>query len=535
MKTHAKQPPVRSLLTCLVLLAAALHSFGDCIEAFPGLVSWWRAEGNAIDTRATNNGTLLNGVSFSEGRVGQAFTFNGSNSYVEIPNSPGLVLTNELTIEFWVKRLRVDYATSEYILEKGGDWLYGAQNYAVALHNGEHNYALHFLFAGGWRGGGSIADTNWHHCAVVARNGDADPVLYIDGVSQALTYREGAAAINLFPSQLPLHLGAQLDPISGWFYYGNTVLDEISFYDRALSAEEIQAIFNAGAAGKCLPASPTKCVPASSNLVAWWRGQGNVINAVDSSSSSNSGTSFAPGQVGDGFLFNGTNSFIEVPDSPGLRLTNELTIECWVRRLRLDSPTGPSTEYILEKGGDWTAGQQNYAVALHNGSYGYCLHFLFAGGWRGGGSIGDTNWHHCAVVARNGEADPSLYIDGQPQTIIYREGNSTITLPPTPRPLHIGAQVDPISGWVYFGKTMIDELSIYDHALTGEEIAAVFNAGASGKCISFPNPVLSLDVSPPNMTLSWPTWAGNFLSARNLRSALKLDVLVQLPFLSNDK
>ena len=91
--------------------------------------------------------------------------------------------------------------------------------------------------------------------------------------------------------------------------------------------------------------------------------------------------SFASGRVGQAFAFDGS-SYVEVPDAPSLRLVNELTIEFWVRRERLDEP-----HYIIEKGGDWTRGVQNYAVALHTGAYNNCLHFLFGGGWRGGGSV----------------------------------------------------------------------------------------------------------------------------------------------------
>ena len=158
---------------------------------------------------------MFNGVPFTQGMVGLAFYFGGSNSYLEVHDSPELRLTNALTIEFWVKRMRLD-SHAEYIVEKGGDWTAGSQNYAVALHNASYNNCVHFLFNGGWRGAGSIADTNWHHCAVVATNGQADPAFYIDGAPQTITYREGAGIINLYPSTRPLHIGAQYDPQSGY-------------------------------------------------------------------------------------------------------------------------------------------------------------------------------------------------------------------------------------------------------------------------------------------------------------------------------
>ncbi len=143
----------------------------SCVPAGSGLVGWWKAESNTVDTISGNSGTFQNGDTFATGEVGQSFTFNGTNSYVEAQDSPALRLTNELTIEFWVKRQRFDNSV-EYCVEKGGDWTAGQQNYGVTLSRQSINYAVTFHFAGGWRGAGSVADGNWHHCAVVARNGE---------------------------------------------------------------------------------------------------------------------------------------------------------------------------------------------------------------------------------------------------------------------------------------------------------------------------------------------------------------------------
>ena len=64
--------------------------------------------------------------------------------------------------------------------------------------------------------------------------------------------------MNLSASTRPLHIGAQVDPQTGWFYYSSTMIDELAVYNRALSASEIQAIYTAGSAGKC----PTGVAPS---------------------------------------------------------------------------------------------------------------------------------------------------------------------------------------------------------------------------------------------------------------------------------
>ena len=214
----------------------------------PGLVGWWRGEGNGNDSVGTNNGALEGGVAFVAGKVGQAFSFNGTDGCVEVPDAPSLQLTNEMTIEFWVKRQ--DLETEDYIINKGGDYTRAELNYGVTLNQPQWNGALAFTFAGGFRRSTSINDLDWHHVAIVARDGDEDPTFYLDGVEQPVTARGGPSSLNLYPSTEPLRIGAQVDPGSGWSFYSKAIVDELSLYNRALGAAEIKAIFAAGQNGK---------------------------------------------------------------------------------------------------------------------------------------------------------------------------------------------------------------------------------------------------------------------------------------------
>jgi len=76
----------------------------QCDPPPAGLVSWWSAEGNAKDSMGTNNGTLIGSANFTNGEVGQAFSFDGSSGYVSIPDSPLMdSFTTNMTIELWLK------------------------------------------------------------------------------------------------------------------------------------------------------------------------------------------------------------------------------------------------------------------------------------------------------------------------------------------------------------------------------------------------------------------------------------------------
>jgi hypothetical protein len=216
------------------------------------LVAWWPGENDALDKVSAHPGTPMNGLAFADGYVGKCFDFGqGTNCFMEVPDSPFLRLTNEVTIEFWVKR-RKPFGT-DCIVSKGGDWTGNMLNYSVCIAPPNYRNSLAFSFAGGVRGSVSINDTRWHHCAISARNGDADPVFFLDGERQPVTYRQGEPRIRLFPSRQPLYIGGQIDSQPEFSYYSQSLVDELSVYRRTLSASEIQAIYSAGRAGKVLP------------------------------------------------------------------------------------------------------------------------------------------------------------------------------------------------------------------------------------------------------------------------------------------
>ena len=56
-------------------------------SAGAGLLSWWRAEGNAFDNSSANDGTLVNGADFAPGKIGSAFVFSHTSDSVRVPHS----------------------------------------------------------------------------------------------------------------------------------------------------------------------------------------------------------------------------------------------------------------------------------------------------------------------------------------------------------------------------------------------------------------------------------------------------------------
>jgi hypothetical protein len=107
------------------------------------------------------------------------------------------------------------------------------------------------------------------------------------------------------------------------------LIEEVEIFNRALSADEIQAIFNAGTAGKC-----RTCTPPPSNMVSWWPGDGDANDIVDGNSATETigSPQFVPAKVGQGMKFDGNDGFA-VPDNDNLDFgaNGSFTIDAWAR------------------------------------------------------------------------------------------------------------------------------------------------------------------------------------------------------------
>src|SRR5205814_6680636 len=106
------------------------------------------------------------------------------------------------------------------------------------------------------------------------------------------------------------------------------LIDEVSVYNRALSATDVASIFTAGAAGKCPPVSEPQCFRPPSGLIGWWPGEGNAADAVDGNHGSlQNGATFATGKVGQAFTFDGANEYVSFGNTAGNFVTNDFSIE----------------------------------------------------------------------------------------------------------------------------------------------------------------------------------------------------------------
>lgn len=167
------------------------------------------------------------------------------------------------------------------------------------------------------------------------------------------------------------------------------------------------------------------------------------------------GTAWAPGRFGGALSFSGT-SRVTVPDSASLRLTEQVSMTAWVNPA---TAKGWSTVAIKQNTGGTDLTYGMYAAEPGRG----------ASGW-----IGRSSAAAAAALPLNAWTHVAMTYDGRDMRF-YRDGTLVATTPRTGAipagtgPLAIGSNA--VWGEQFSGR--LDDLRVYDRALTAAEVALV--------------------------------------------------------------
>ncbi len=185
----------------------------------------------------SNNGTLVNGPTWTTGKVNGALDFDGIDDYVDAGSDTSIdnIFDNGGTIAAWVyPRTSTNWLIR--IADKSG------LNWEIDLTNengGQRFVSLCRSFSigeGCWKTTNRVVSNNvWTHIAVVYDNSNIgnDPVFYVNGVNVATTELIAPSGTRISDSSANLRIGVL-----------NGVIDEVRIYNRALSSAEVLALFN---------------------------------------------------------------------------------------------------------------------------------------------------------------------------------------------------------------------------------------------------------------------------------------------------
>ncbi len=211
---------------------------------------------------------------------------------------------------------------------------------------------------------------------------------------------------------------------------------------------------------------------AKAELVGWWRlDEGSGTIATDLSEYGNDGTlqsepQWVNGKFGKALQFDGVDDYVEIPHADILTVDNEVTVMAWINAERHGGPGTESWQGIISKS------NSPRSYSLYTEASG-ALHFSTTStvindyvGTLSTGQVPLNEWVHVAAMVVDGQHQ--YYINGEPAGT----SGSDIVLPGTDdtSPVVIGRTGE---GAARSFLGMIDDVRIYNEALTQEEIQVI--------------------------------------------------------------
>ena len=224
------------------------------------------------------------------------------------------------------------------------------------------------------------------------------------------------------------------------------------------------------------------CAPPPANMKGWWSGDTTLRDIAGGNDGTFVGTTaYTTGKVGQAFDFNGSSS-VSVGSPTPLKLTNSVTVDAWVRPTALPAPgslMGVATKWVQ----NFSVGDNTDSFALWLQNNGGTLQ-VFSGVHLAsgaepilvGGAVPLNTWSHVAMTYDHTTGTFTIYVNGVSVGTVANPAQGIIG---KDSPIAIGREQ---SGQTRFFTGQIDEVEIFDRALTVAEIQSIVNADGSGKC-----------------------------------------------------
>ena len=238
----------------LTLLRTSL--FGLCLlpaHVWGSLTSVYRFDENSgtavADTirGGAGTGAASSSSGWVAGKIGNAVEFNGADGYILAPNAVPTG-TTAFSVAAWVWADSAPVWGS--IVKNWGDSSAGAFHLGFNVGSGQISNYVSPPTLGPVVDPGILSLNAWHHVALSYDGGTATQTLYIDGVSVG----SASASASLTALSPNMGIGVKTDnttlaPDTGAPGYWDGKIDDLAFWDTALTAAEVLAIKTNGDLG----------------------------------------------------------------------------------------------------------------------------------------------------------------------------------------------------------------------------------------------------------------------------------------------
>ena len=235
------------------------------------------------------------------------------------------------------------------------------------------------------------------------------------------------------------------------------------------------------------------CVMPPQGIAHWWTADSNEADIIGGNSAHfMNGATYGTGKVGSAFSFDGVSAYVvfipppypvRFPPLYPIRLAGSFTVEAWIY------PTNDSIGAVFSQWGgyyEWTnqrcvgfgmikGGNLRFGVTDTAHQNDESFHDFDTQG----GVLTVNSWNHVAAVYNQDLGERQIFVNG---TQVAERTDPPFKIFQSIASFTCGAQefAPGMIGSNFSGK--IDELSLYDRALSPDEIAGIYQAGSYGKC-----------------------------------------------------
>jgi len=466
-----------------------------------GLVASFLFNGSASDSSGNSNNANPSGITYTSDQFGlpdSAAHFGGTNSeYVVVPDSPSLHVS-ELTVAGWIHTAITNEVMQIAIKAHHGD----SAGEQWSLYIDTLNFTKPTLVFAIKRDSGGQSGIGWNFVSFgpltltnqwifLAGEWDGKVLnLSLNGTNVAKNVNVAAGGIDDVPMGSDIQIGRST--ITPYSYNGD--IDQMKIYNRALSTNEIAQLYQLG-----LPPPPAE--PGLTNgVVASFPLDGN---ALDASGNGNNGTPsgiyFTTDQFGlpdSAAHFGGSiSNYIIVPDAPSLH-NPYMTVAGWFR-----TTNNNETMQIAIKAhyGD-SAGEQ---WGLYIDTFNYPKPTLVYSIKRNSAGKTGVGWNYLAFgpfTMTNQWVFFAGTWDGSVQNLYVNGTNAAQNVHVSPggiddvamgSDLQIGRSTLPAFPYPYTGD--IDQLTLYNRALSADEVFQLYQLGAPPQPLATAEAVARVD------------------------------------------
>jgi len=204
------------------------------------LIAYFPFDGNAKDATGNgHDGTVYGALLTSDGYKGSAYQFDGIDDYIYVPLNINPSTMRSLTMGAWVKASN-DSPIRQVISHDNGGY---DRSLGIDQRGGSTGWSA-FSGSGEVLGGFPVTTEQWTFVAVVYDESSKNVMLYVDGQTMSETG-------DLSNGKDFLRIGS--NPGFGEYFQGT--IDEVFFFDEALTKSQLDNIMNNGVSSVPIPPS----------------------------------------------------------------------------------------------------------------------------------------------------------------------------------------------------------------------------------------------------------------------------------------